>query len=223
MRLLLVEDETRLAANLRRGLGEAGFSVDWAADGEQAEAAMAHGTYDLVVLDLRLPGKDGLTLLRERRAAGDSTRVLILTARGSVEERVEGLNAGADDYLLKPFAFAELVARVRALARRSEGPAKSVLRLGDIELDTVKRRVCRAGEPLDFSPKELVLLEFLMRNAGQVVTRDMIAEAVWDNSYNAFTNLIEVFINRIRRKLDRDRPGSLIQTVRGTGYVMREG
>jgi two-component system, OmpR family, response regulator len=221
MRLLLVEDEARLAANLGRGLSEIGFTVDRAADAEGADKALAGADYDLIVLDIRLPGKDGLTFLRERRSAGDTTPVLILTARGSVEERVEGLNAGADDYLPKPFAFAELVARVRALARRNRTPAKTLLQVADLELDTLKRRVSRAGQTIEFSPKEIVLLEFLMRHVNQVVTRDMIAEAVWDSSYNVFTNLIEVFINRIRRKIDRDRPVPLIQTVRGSGYVMR--
>jgi len=223
MRLLLVEDEARLAANLRRGLSEAGFTVDRAADAEGADKALAAVEYDLIVLDIRLPGKDGLSFLRERRARGDTIPVLILTARGSVEERVEGLNAGADDYLPKPFAFAELVARVRALARRNRAPAQTLLQVADLELDTLKRRVWRAGQTIEFSPKEIVLLEFLMRHVNQVVTRDMIAEAVWDSSYNVFTNLIEVFINRIRRKIDRDRPVPLIQTVRGSGYVMRVG
>jgi DNA-binding response OmpR family regulator len=221
MRILLVEDEARLAANIRKGLGEAGFEVDRAEDAEQAERSVNDNQYDLILLDLRLPGKDGLTFLRERRTAGDSTPVLILTARGAIEERVEGLNAGADDYLPKPFAFPELIARVKALARRPRSTPSPILKVGDVELDTIKRRVWRSAQPIDFSPKEIALLEFLMRHAGEVVSRTMIAEAVWDSSYNAFTNLIEVFINRIRRKIDQGRPAPLIQTVRGTGYTMR--
>ena len=221
MRILLVEDEVRLAANVRHGLAEAGFDVDRVASAEEAEQALNSARYDLVILDIRLPGKDGLTFLRERRAGGDTTAVLMLTARGSIEERVEGLEKGADDYLPKPFAFPELIARIKALSRRPRSGTPAVLKVGDVELDTIKRKVWRSAQPIDFSPKEIALLEFLMRHAGEVVTRTMIAEAVWDSSYNAFTNLIEVFINRIRRKIDQGRPSPLIQTIRGTGYTMR--
>ena len=221
MRVLLVEDEVRLAANVSRGLSEAGIEVDRVENAERAEQTLALTRYDVIVLDLRLPGKDGLTFLRERRAAKDLTPVLILTARGSIEERVEGLETGADDYLPKPFAFPELIARIKALTRRPREGAPTVLKVGDIELDTRKRRVWRAAQPVECSPKEIALLEYLMRHTGEVVTRTMISEAVWDSSYNAFTNLIEVFINRLRRKIDHGRPTPLIQTVRGSGYTMR--
>jgi DNA-binding response OmpR family regulator len=222
LHLLLVEDEARLAENLCRGLGEEGFTVDPVASAEAAEQALADKAYDLMVLDLRLPGKDGLTFLRELRAAGNVTPVLILTARGALEERVTGLDSGADDYLTKPFAFTELVARVKALARR---PARTqpVLKVADLELDTIKRRVRRGGRELNLSPKETILLELLMRHAGEVVTRDMIAEVVWGAGYNALTNLIEVFVNRIRQKIDDRGPDPRIVTVRGVGYSMRPG
>lgn len=221
--LLLVEDEARLADNLRRGLGEEGFAVDWAASAEAAEKELGRNSYDLIVLDLRLPGRDGLDFLRQLRAAGNAMPVLILTARGSVEERVAGLDCGADDYLTKPFAFAELLARVRALARRRLAPAPAVLKVADLELDTIKRKAWRSGRPLTLSPKETILLELLMRNAGQVVTRDMIAEVAWGAGYNEFTNLIEVFVNRLRQKIDYAGSDSLIVTVRGAGYLLRRG
>jgi DNA-binding response OmpR family regulator len=215
--LLLVEDEARLAENLCRGLGEEGFTVDPVVSAEAAEQALADKAYDLMVLDLRLPGKDGLTFLRELRAAGNATPVLILTARGALEERVTGLDSGADDYLTKPFAFTELVARVKALARRRPVSAQPVLKVADLELDTIKRRVWRGGRELSLSPKETILLELLMRHAGEVVTRDMIAEVVWGAGYNALTNLIEVFVNRIRQKIEDRGPDPRIVTVRGVG------
>ncbi len=218
---MLVEDEVRLADSLRRGLGEEGFAVYCAASAEAAEDELKRNNYDLIVLDLRLPGKDGLDFLRQLRAAGNAVPVLILTARGSVEERVKGLDSGADDYLTKPFAFAELLARVRALARRRAAPAQAVLKVADLELDTVKRRATRSGRALSLSPKEMILLELLMRHAGQVVTRDMIAEVAWGSGYNEFTNLIEVFVNRLRQKVDYVGKSSIIVTVRGAGYSLR--
>jgi DNA-binding response OmpR family regulator len=221
--LLLVEDEARLAENLRRGLAEEGFGVQWAASAEAAQQQLKGAAYDLIVLDLRLPGKDGLDFLRELRGRGDATAVLILTARGSVEERVSGLNSGADDYLTKPFAFAELLARVKALARRRNAASTPVLKVAGLELDTIKRKASRSGRPLSLSPKETILLELLMRNAGQVVTRDMIAEVAWGAEYNDFTNLIEVFVNRLRQKIDYSGAESLIVTVRGSGYSLRRG
>ncbi|HYL59135.1 MAG TPA: response regulator transcription factor [Candidatus Acidoferrales bacterium] len=221
LRILLVEDETRLADAVKQGLTEEGFSVDAVASAELAEPIVARGAIDLVVLDLQLPGKSGLDLLREMRAAANRVPVLILTARGALEDRVTGLDTGADDYLAKPFAFAELVARIKALARRRSAPASQVLKVGDLEFDTVKRRAKIGEHNLNLSPKEKMLLELLMRNAGQVVTRDMIADAVWDSNYNALTNLIEVFVNRLRQKIDPRADRSLIVTVRGVGYTMR--
>ena len=221
LRILLVEDETRLADAVKQGLTEEGFSVETVASGELAEPILARGATDVLVLDLQLPGKSGLDLLREMRAAANRVPVLILTARGALEDRVSGLDTGADDYLAKPFAFAELVARIKALARRRSAPASPVLKVGDLEFDTVKRRAKIGEHNLNLSPKEKMLLELLMRNAGQVVTRDMIADAVWDSNYNALTNLIEVFVNRLRQKIDPRADRSLIVTVRGVGYSMR--
>jgi two-component system copper resistance phosphate regulon response regulator CusR len=220
LHLLVVEDELKLLNNLCRGLGEEGFAVLSAGSAEAAQRAVANGEFDAIVLDLRLPGKDGLEFLRELRAAGNATPVLILTARGSIGERVTGLETGADDYLTKPFAFAELVARIRALARRRLGAPQTVLRVADLEFDAVRRRARRAGRELNLSPKETLLLELLMRNAGQTVTRAMIAEIVWGPGYNDFSNLIEVFVNRLRQKINDGGP-PLIATVRGAGYAMR--
>jgi two-component system OmpR family response regulator len=222
LHVLLVEDEEKLAAALKRGLGEEGMTVEAAASAEAAETLLKGGThFEVLVLDVKLPGKDGFTFLRELRAGGDATPVLLLTARGALDDRVTGLNAGGDDYLVKPFAFAELVARIRALGRRQSRPASPLLKVGDIELDTVRRRAQRAGRPLNLSPKELMLLELLMRHAGQVVTRQMIAETVWAADYNDLTNLIEVFVNRLRQKLDPEGGKALVATVRGVGYTMR--
>jgi DNA-binding response OmpR family regulator len=219
--LLVVEDELRLLNELCRGLGEAGFAVMSAASAEAAEHAVSRGEFAAIILDLRLPGKDGLEFLRELRAAGNHTPVLILTARGALEERVAGLETGADDYLAKPFAFAELVARIRALVRRRVTPAAQIIRVADLEFDTVKRRARRGVRELNLSPKEAILLELLMRNVDQVVTRSMITDVVWGSGYNDFTNLIEVFVNRLRQKIAGDAGESLIATVRGTGYSMR--
>lgn len=221
--VLLIEDEERLAGNLRQGLTEEGIALDWVKSAEEAAQILARKTYDLMVLDIGLPGKSGVDFLRERRAAGDTTPVLFLTARSSVEDRVTGLDSGGDDYLVKPFAFAELLARIHALARRRPTARTPLLKVGDLEFDTVKRRARRAGKAIALSPKEAMLLELLMRRAGETVTRDMIAESVWDSDYNVFTNLIEVFVNRLRQKIDDDAKNSMITTVRGVGYMMRAG
>jgi two-component system copper resistance phosphate regulon response regulator CusR len=220
-RLLIVEDEANLIASLNRGLIEAGFATNCVGSAESAEQAVAAEGFDVIVLDLRLPGKSGLDLLRDLRAGGNATPVLVLTARGSLEDRVRGLESGADDYLVKPFALAELIARLRALIRRGASPAQSTLRVADLEFDSVRRRALRGGRELSLSPKETILLELLMRNAGQAVTRGMIAEVVWGSGYNDFTNLIEVFVNRLRQKLNDGTSGSLIATLRGVGYSMR--
>ena len=219
--LLVVEDEVRLLNNLCRGLGEAGFAVRSAGTAEAAARAVANGEFDAIVLDLRLPDRDGLEFLRELRAAGIATPVLILTARGALDERVAGLDSGADDYLAKPFAFPELVARLRALTRRRGAAPQPVLRVADLEFDTIKRRARRDGRELNLSPKEAMLLELLMRNAEQTVTRTMIAETVWGTGYNDFTNLIEVFVNRLRQKIAGPGGEPLIATVRGVGYAIR--
>jgi two-component system copper resistance phosphate regulon response regulator CusR len=220
-RLLIVEDEAELLKSLRLGLTEDGFAVTCAHSAERADQLLADQTFDIIVLDLRLPGKDGIDLLRELRAAGNPTPVLALTARGSLDDRIIGLDSGADDYLTKPFAFAELLARLRALIRRQANASQSILKVADLEFDTLRRRASRGGRDLGLSPKEAILLELLMRNAGQTVTREMIVEVVWGSAYNDLTNLIEVFVNRLRQKIS-DRAGdSLVVTVRGVGYSMR--
>jgi DNA-binding response OmpR family regulator len=218
--LLVVEDEVKLRDNICRGLGEENFSVRGVSSADEAGHAIATINFDLIVLDLRLPGKDGITFLREIRAAGNSTPVLILTARAAIDERVIGLDSGGDDYLVKPFAFAELVARIRALARRRLRSVQRVLKVSDLEFDTVTRRVRRSDREINLSPKETLLLELLMRNAGQAVTRAMITEVVWGPAYNEFSNLIEVFVNRLRHKIENGGT-SLITTVRGIGYEIR--
>ena len=220
-RLLVVEDEAKLAANLKRGLGEAGYAVDLAPSAEAARASLSHGAYDLMLLDLRLPGQDGLDFLADLRAAGAALPVLILTARDSTSERVRGLDGGGDDYLSKPFAFGELLARVRALLRRRLAADGSVLQAHDVTIDTSRRVASRGGRALDLSPKELMVLEFLVRHAGLAVTRDTIGEAVWGKDYNAMSNIVEVFINRLRQKIELVNQPPLIVTVRGAGYMFR--
>jgi DNA-binding response OmpR family regulator len=220
-RLLVVEDEAKLAANLERGLGEAGFAVDVAASAEAARASLSRNGYDLMLLDLRLPGQDGLEFLTEMRAAGAVLPVLILTARDSTDELVRGLDRGGDDYLTKPFAFSELLARVRALLRRPLAADSLVLEADDIVIDISRRVASRGGRALDLSPKELMVLEYLVRHAGLAVTRDMIGEAIWGKDYNAMSNIVEVFINRLRQKIELINQPPLLVTIRGAGYMLR--
>jgi two-component system OmpR family response regulator len=219
--LLVIEDETALAVNLKRGLVEAGFAVEVAPSAEAARAALSQRGFDLMLLDLRLPGEDGLDFLAGLRAAGAAMPVLILTARDSTEERVRGLDAGGDDYLTKPFAFSELLARVRVLLRRRLSASSSVIEAGEIAIDTTRRTATRGGRPLDLSPKELMVLEYLVRHAGLTVTRDMIGQAVWGKDYNYMSNIVEVFINRLRQKIELSNNAPLILTVRGAGYMLR--
>ncbi len=220
LHLLIVEDEVKLRNTICSGLVEEKIEACGVGSAEEAGQALAGNDFDAMVLDLSLPGKDGVTWLREIRMAGNTTPVLVLTARGSVYERVTGLECGADDYLVKPFVFAELVARIRALTRRRLSFAQPILKVADVELDGLTRRVRRAGQEINLSPKETLLLELLMRNAGQTVTRAMITEVVWGPAYNDVSNLIEVFVNRLRRKIEAGGV-SLIATVRGIGYSMR--
>jgi len=220
-KLLIVEDESRLAANLRRGLEELGAEVTIAAGAKAAAAAIDRAGFEAIVLDLQLPDGDGLELLRALRARGVAIPVLILTARGALEERVAGLEAGADDYLAKPFAFAELAARIRALIRRGRMPPAAPIRVADLEFDPIRRRLRGGGGDIPLSPKEQMLVELLMRNAGAPVARDAISDVLCGPGYNEFTNVIEVFINRLREKIDRARSAPLIVTVRGVGYMMR--
>ncbi len=222
MRLLVVEDEPALAGYLQRGLEEAAWAVDVSGTAEDAWRRLLLDPYDAVILDLGLPDSDGTALLRRLRAAKMSIPVLILTARGSVEDRVVGLNAGADDYLAKPFAFAELVARLHAILRRGRQQQPTVLQVGDLSLDVLRRDVQRGHRRIELTAREFSVLEYLMRHAGEVVTRTMLAEQVWGDHYDSLSTLIEVFINRLRRKIESEAAPRLLHTVRGAGYVIRE-
>lgn len=221
MRLLLVEDEAALARHLRRGLTEEGYATDVAADCRQAQALLEETDYDLVVLDLMLPDCPGLDLLRLWRRQGVEASVLILTARDGVEDKVQGLDGGADDYLTKPFDFEELLARIRSLLRRTTAPPMDVLEVEDLKLDRTGHCASRDGVPLELTPKEFALLEYFMLHRGAVLDRTRIAEHVWDHGYEARTNTIDVIVSRLRRKLEEGRRGRLIYTVTGVGYVLR--
>ena len=227
MRILLIEDDPETSRFIRKGLEEAGHVLDHAGDGKQGLLLALDADHDALVVDRMLPGLDGLSIVRSLRAAGRNTPVLVLSALGEVDDRVEGLRAGGDDYLVKPFALAELSARLEALARRRSGSSDSgsgpVTRLAvaDLEMDLLARRVQRAGRTIELKPREFRLLEHLMRHAGQVVTRTMLLEAVWDYHFDPQTNVIDVHVSRLRRKVDRDFGPSLIHTVRGAGYVIR--
>ncbi|HEU4796060.1 MAG TPA: response regulator transcription factor [Pyrinomonadaceae bacterium] len=220
MRILLVEDEPSAATMLAKGLREEAYAVDVAADGETAQAQAFVNDYDLIILDVVLPGKDGFKICRELRASGLTIPVLMLTARDAVEDRIEGLDSGADDYLPKPFDFDELLARVRALLRRRPALYPEVITVGDLSVDTRSRRVTRNGQNIDLTAKEYALLEYLARRAGEVVSRGDIAEHVWDESYDPFSKVIEVFIQRLRRKVDEGQALKLIRTRRGEGYML---
>lgn len=222
MRILLVEDDAETASYIARGLEEAGHVVDRAADGQDGLFLATGGHYEVMVVDRMLPKLDGLAMVRALRAAGIVTPALFLTARAGVGDRVEGLEAGGDDYLVKPFAFAELLARINALARRPPWkPEATVLRVGDLELDLVRRTVTRAGRRIELQPREFRLLEYLMRRAGQVVTRTMLLEGVWDFHFDPKTTVVETHISRLRAKIDKGFERELIHTVRGAGYVIR--
>jgi two-component system copper resistance phosphate regulon response regulator CusR len=220
MKILIVEDEARTGDYLRQGLAEAGFSVDLARDGIDGMHEALTGAHDLVVLDVNLPGLDGWQVLKALRAAGRDVPVLFLTARDQVEDRVRGLELGADDYLVKPFAFTELLARVRTLLRRGRPRESGLLALADLELDTLRRRATRAGRRIDLTAKEFALLELFLRRPGEVLSRTFIASQVWDMNFDSDTNVVEVAIRRLRAKVDDDFAGKLIHTVRGMGYVM---
>jgi DNA-binding response OmpR family regulator len=222
MRVLLVEDDAKAARVLARGLTEEGFVVDVAHAGDVAEALAARTRYDLLILDWLLPRKDGLTLCRDLREQGMSTPIVLLTARDALGDRVSGLDGGADDYLTKPFAFEELLARIRAVLRRSEMTRPSLLSAGDIVLDPVRHRVTRGGAEVVLTPKEYGILELLMRSAGRVVTRARIAEAVWQTAPESIVNVLDVHVSHLRRKIEhRDRP--MIETVRGHGFRLLVG
>jgi two-component system, OmpR family, copper resistance phosphate regulon response regulator CusR len=221
MRILIAEDDEALGKFVRQGLEDEHYTVDVFKDGEQARSAATETEYDLVILDLNLPKVDGVSVLRHLRLKKPSTPVLVLTQRNRVEDRVECLDMGADDYLAKPFSFNELSARIRALIRRSHLPSDSVLTVADLKLDRVQRIVERAGLRIDLTTKEFALLEYLMRNAGRNVTRSMIIEHVWNLTFDTTTNVVDVYINYLRRKIDDGRSIKLIHTARGVGYALR--
>jgi DNA-binding response OmpR family regulator len=221
MRILVVEDDRKVAGFVQGGLEQEGYAVDVLYTGTEVGAHAATVDYDAIVLDLMLPGRSGLQVLRDIRARKPALPVLILTAKDSVEARVAGLDSGADDYMAKPFALAELSARLRALLRRG-APKETRLRVADLEMDTTRRAVTRAGKALDLKPKEYALLEFLMRNSDRPVTRSLIIEHVWDIHFDSVSNVVEVHINSLRNKIDRGFPVPLIQTVRGVGYMLTD-
>jgi DNA-binding response OmpR family regulator len=222
MRVLLIEDDRTIADFVMRGLREAGFVVDHEADGEAGLEAALQQPYDVAIVDLMLPRRDGLSVIDALRKRGAATPVLILSARRSVDDRVKGLQAGGDDYLTKPFAFAELLARVQALVRRaSRSPEPTTLTVEDLVLELLSRRVTRGGTALDLRPREFALLEYLMRNAGKVVSKTMILSHVWDYRFDPQTNIVDVLVSRLREKIDRPFERKLLRTLRGVGYVLR--
>ncbi len=225
IRILIIEDDKDAAAYMAKGLSESGYTVDVAHDGKQGLLLAATGSHDLLIVDRMLPGLDGLSVVRTLRATGNRAPVLFLSALGEVDDRVKGLKAGGDDYLVKPYAFSELLARIEALLRRRQGEAadgrETVLRYADLTMDLLARRVERAGREIDLQPREFKILEVLMRHAGQVMTRTMLLEKVWDYRFDPQTNVIDVHISRLRQKIDRGFDFPLIHTVRGAGYSLR--
>jgi len=222
MKILVIEDDPTVGQYIKRGLEEQRWGVDLVPDGEQGEARAHSEAYDLVVLDMRLPGKSGMAVLRDLRARGFERPVLVLTAQDAVDAKVQALRAGADDYVTKPFAFEEFLARVEALSRRPRALVAPLLRVGDLELDRNTRTVARAGQPIELTPKEYTVLEYLMRHAGRVMSRTLITEYAWGYHFDPGTNIVDVVINHIRKKVDSGDGGKLIHTVRGVGYVIRE-
>lgn len=223
MRVLIIEDDRQAASYLKKALGEAGHVADMAHDGDDGLALAQSGSYDALIVDRMLPNRDGLSVIADLRGQGDRTPAMILSALGEVDDRVTGLRAGGDDYLTKPYAFSELLARLEVLQRRTHNSeAETGYRVADLELDRLSRRVTRAGQEISLQPREFRLLEYLMRNAGRVVTRTMLLEHVWDYHFDPQTNVIDVHVSRLRGKIEKgfDRP--LLHTVRGAGYVMRE-
>ncbi len=221
MRILVVEDETKVASFIRKALEEESYAVDVCGDGATGLDLGQSGAYDLIVLDIMLPGLTGLEVLKELRKTRIKAPILLLTALSKVDQKVKGLDAGADDYLTKPFAIDELLARVRALLRRGAGEAAGLLQVDDLVLNPSTREVTRGGRRIELTAKEYALLEYLMRNAGRVLTRPMISEHVWNQDFDTFTNVIDVYMNYLRNKIDRGQKRALIQTVRGSGYALR--
>ena len=224
MRILVVEDDHEVADYLKKGLEESGYTVDYAGNGHDGLYMATSETYDLLIVDRMLPGLDGLALIKALRAAGRQVPVLVLSALGEVDDRVQGLRAGSDDYLTKPFSFSELLARIEALLRRGQISSDIVteLKVADLEMDLLARTVRRAGQEIDLQPREFRLLEYFMRHAGQVLTRTMLLEKVWDYHFDPQTNVIDVHVSRLRAKIDKNFDKPLIHTVRGAGYILRE-
>ncbi len=222
MRILVIEDEKKVANFIKRGLEEEKFEVDTANDGESGMQMAVDNSYNLIILDVILPKRDGMSVVKELRARKIMVPVLMLTAKDSLDDIVAGLNSGSDDYLTKPFAFAELLARVRALLRRTELDRGAEIRFADLRLDPVTHKVWRRDKEIDLTAKEYALLEFFIRNPNQVLTRTTIAENVWDYVFDSFTNIIDVYVNYLRKKVDRDADKKLIHTVRGLGYILKE-
>lgn len=222
MKILVIEDDPTVGEYVKRGLEEQRWGVDLVSDGEEGERRARSDAYDLIVLDMRLPGKSGMQVLHGLRARGFERPILVLTAQDAVDAKVGALRAGADDYVTKPFAFEELLARVEALSRRPRAIASPVLRVGDLELDKDTRTVTRGGEPVDLTPKEYTVLEYLMRHAGRVMSRTLITEYAWGYHFDPGTNIVDVVINHLRKKIDVSGAPKLIHTVRGVGYVIRE-
>lgn len=221
MRILVVDDDRRLLDVVTKGLCEAAFAVDSACDGEEGLHYAETGVYDLIILDIMMPKMDGIELLKTLRAKKMRTPILMLTAKDAVEDIVRGLDAGADDYLVKPFAFGELLARVRALTRRQSASKSPLLQAGDLTLDTTTREVTRAGEKIELTTKEYMVLQYFMRHPGVVITRTMLENHAWDEAFDAESNVVDVFVRRLRRKIDRADEDSIIETVRGAGYRLR--
>jgi two-component system copper resistance phosphate regulon response regulator CusR len=222
MRILVIEDEKKSALYLEKGLRESGYVVDVAENGETGLDLARRADYDLIILDVMLPGRDGWSVMSELRKSGKQTPVLFLTARDTVDDRVKGLELGADDYLVKPFAFSELLARVRSVLRRGPQRQPELVKVGDLEIDLFKQRALRAGKKLDLTPKEFSLLSLLARRSGEVLSRTLIAEQVWDMNFDSDTNVVDVHVRRLRSKLDDPYDRKLIHTVRGVGYVLNE-
>ena len=222
MRILIVEDDVKIASFVVKGLKQSGFAVDHSPDGEEGHLLASTTSYDAAVIDVMLPKLDGLSLVQKLRKEGVRVPVIILSAKASVDDRIKGLQAGGDDYLTKPFAFSELLARVQALIRRASNTGEPTrLSAGDLTLDLVKREVARGGEKIDLQPREFALLEYLLRHAGRVVTKTMIMEHIWDYSFDPQTNVVDVLVSRLRNKIDKDK--KLVQTIRGVGYVLKSG
>jgi two-component system OmpR family response regulator len=222
MKILVIEDDPTVGQYIQRGLEEQRWGADLVATGDEGEQRAQTGAYDLIVLDMRLPGRSGMDVLRNLRARGFERPILVLTAQDAVDAKVQALRAGADDYVTKPFAFEELLARVEALSRRPRVLASAMLKVADLELDRDTRRVTRGGEEIELTPKEYAVLEYLMRHAGRVMSRTLITEYGWGYHFDPGTNIVDVVINHLRKKIDASRPVKLIHTVRGVGYVIRE-